>query len=72
MPDPVEMLYLPETMANWPWGRQINPYYEEVKAQSNAWFHGFQAFGARSQHAFDKCDFGACAAICFSTVAACL
>ena len=55
---PVRMLYLPETMAKWPWPRAINPHYEEVSAKSNAWFHGFKAFTARSQHAFDKCDFG--------------
>ncbi|KAF8484312.1 terpenoid synthase [Gautieria morchelliformis] len=51
------MLYLPDTMANWPWPRAINPNYEEVKAQSNAWFQSFNAFSPRSQRAFDKCDF---------------
>ena len=29
------MLYLPETMANWPWPRAINPHYEEVKSETN-------------------------------------
>ena len=53
-----KMLYLPETMADWPWPRAINPYYKEVSAQSDAWFHSFKAFSARSQKAFDKCDFG--------------
>ncbi|KAH7887274.1 isoprenoid synthase domain-containing protein [Phlebopus sp. FC_14] len=53
----VGTLYLPETMANWPWPRAINPHYEQVSAESNAWFHGFKAFTQRSQHAFDKCDF---------------
>jgi hypothetical protein len=53
-----KVLYLPETMARWPWPRAINPYYEEVSAESNAWFHGFKAFTKQSQIAFDKCDFG--------------
>ncbi|CCM04069.1 uncharacterized protein FIBRA_06228 [Fibroporia radiculosa] len=57
MPEPIKMLYLPETMANWPWPRMINPYYEEVKAASNAWFRSFNAFKPESQRAFDKCDF---------------
>ncbi|KAJ7137759.1 isoprenoid synthase domain-containing protein [Mycena epipterygia] len=51
------MLYLPETMKKWPWPRAINPYYEEVSAESDAWFHGFKAFSEKSQYAFDKCDF---------------
>ena len=58
MSEPVQMLYLPDTMANWPWTREINPHYEEVSAESNAWFHNFNAFTKRSQLAFDKCDFG--------------
>lgn len=52
------MLYLPETMANWPWPRAINPHYEQIKAESNAWFYSFKAFTPKSLYAFDKCDFG--------------
>ncbi|EJD00101.1 terpenoid synthase [Fomitiporia mediterranea MF3/22] len=51
------ILHLPDTLANWPWPRAINLYYEEVKAESRAWFHSFKAFSAKSQYAFDKCDF---------------
>ncbi|KAI0695236.1 isoprenoid synthase domain-containing protein [Cytidiella melzeri] len=51
------MLYLPETMKNWPWPRAINPYYEEVTRESNAWFKSFKPFNERSQYAYDKCDF---------------
>lgn len=58
MSNSTEMLYLPETMTNWPWPRVINPHYEEVKAESNAWFHSLKAFSDKSQYAFDKCDFG--------------
>ncbi|EJD05124.1 terpenoid synthase [Fomitiporia mediterranea MF3/22] len=52
-----KMLYIPDMLANWPWKRAINPYYDEVKAESDAWFRSFKAFSERSQHAFDKCDF---------------
>ncbi|KAJ7654615.1 isoprenoid synthase domain-containing protein [Mycena polygramma] len=51
------MLRLPETMKNWPWPRIINPHYEEVSAESSAWFHSFKAFSKKSQYAFDKGDF---------------
>ncbi|KAG6907098.1 hypothetical protein DXG01_010511 [Tephrocybe rancida] len=50
----VDMLYLPDYMANWPWPRAINPHYEEVSAASNAWFRSFKAFTPQSQLAFDK------------------
>ena len=54
----VQMLYLPDTMANWPWPREFNPHYEEVKAESDAWFESFKAFIPRSQLAFSKGEFG--------------
>lgn len=50
--------YIPKTMANWPWQRAINPHYEEMKAESNAWLKTFKPFNEKSQIAFDKCDFG--------------
>ncbi|KZT64788.1 terpenoid synthase [Daedalea quercina L-15889] len=49
--------YIPETMANWPWQRAINPHYEEMKEASNAWLKNFKPFNEKSQIAFDKCDF---------------
>ncbi|KAF9560259.1 terpenoid synthase [Agrocybe pediades] len=52
-----KMHYLPRTMDNWPWPRAINPYYKDISAQSDAWFHGFKAFNEKSQRAFDMCDF---------------
>ncbi|TCD63220.1 terpene cyclase [Steccherinum ochraceum] len=60
-----KMLYLPDTLVNWPWPRAINPHHEEVKAASNAWFHSFNAFNPKSQYAFDKCDFGLLAALAY-------
>jgi len=50
------MLYLPETMLNWPWKRAINPLYEEVKLETNTWFESFNAFTPKSLVAFKKCD----------------
>ncbi|KAH7908011.1 isoprenoid synthase domain-containing protein, partial [Hygrophoropsis aurantiaca] len=52
-------------MATWPWERAINPHYEEVKAESGAWFRGFKAFNPQSQKAFDRCDFARFAALAY-------
>ncbi|KAG2341934.1 terpenoid synthase [Suillus weaverae] len=51
------MLYLPDTMTNWPWPRTINPHFEDVKAEVDASFRDFKALSPESQEAFDKCDF---------------
>jgi len=59
------IISLPETMANWPWPRYINAHYEEVKAQSDAWFKTFKPFTVASQRAFDKCDFGRLASLAY-------
>ena len=52
------LLRLPNTLEDWPWPRVINPLYEEVKKESDAWFQSFKALSGRSQYAFDKCNFG--------------
>ncbi|KAH7917194.1 terpenoid synthase [Leucogyrophana mollusca] len=52
--------YFPDTMANWPWPRAINPHFEEIKEASDGWFRSFKAFRPQSQKAFERCDF--CAA----------
>ncbi|EJD04757.1 terpenoid synthase [Fomitiporia mediterranea MF3/22] len=57
MSNEAKLLSFPDTLANWPWKRAINPYYEEVKAESDAWFRNFKAFSPRSQYAFEKCNF---------------
>ena len=54
----VQMLYLPDTMANWPWLLAINPHYEEIKADSDAWFESFKAYNPRSQLVFNKSKSG--------------
>ncbi|KAF8641803.1 hypothetical protein AX16_009784 [Volvariella volvacea WC 439] len=50
-------LLFPYTMAAWPWSRRINPFYQEVKAESSAWIHSFHPFEEESQRAFEACDF---------------
>ncbi|KAG1779591.1 terpenoid synthase [Suillus placidus] len=59
------MLYLPDTMTNWPWPRTINPHFEDVKAEVNASFRDFKALSPESQEAFDKCDFARLAALAY-------
>ena len=58
-------LYIPDTMSDWPWPRKINPFYEEVTAESNAWFKSFKPFTPESQYAYDKCDFGRLASLAY-------
>ncbi|KAG1732863.1 isoprenoid synthase domain-containing protein [Suillus paluster] len=52
------VIYLPDTMNDWPWPRAMNPHYEAVKAEVDASFRDFKALSAKSQEAFDKCDSG--------------
>ncbi|KAF7357303.1 Terpene cyclase [Mycena sanguinolenta] len=54
---------LPNTMASWPWLRRINPHFETVKAECEAWFRTLNAFSPKAQKAFDKCDFCRLAAL---------
>ena len=61
-------LYLPNTLAAWPWPRKINPFYEEVAAESNAWLKSFRPFTPESQYAYDKCDLGRLAALVYPDV----
>ncbi|KAI0329655.1 terpenoid synthase [Cubamyces sp. BRFM 1775] len=58
-------LFIPDFMASWPWPRHINPLYEEVAAESNAWLRSFAPFTPESQHAFEQCDFGRLAALAY-------
>ncbi|OJA11859.1 hypothetical protein AZE42_03257 [Rhizopogon vesiculosus] len=57
------MIYLPDTMTNWPWPRIINPHFEAVKLEVDASFRDFKALSHESQEAFDKCDFARLAAL---------
>lgn len=51
-----KVFYLPDTMANWPWPRAINPHYEAVKIETDAWFCSFKSVDSESLKAFDKCN----------------
>lgn len=50
--------HIPDVLADYPWKRQLNPHYEEVKKESDQWMYGFKAFSARSQYAFDEGEYG--------------
>ncbi|KAM5541867.1 terpene synthase [Ganoderma adspersum] len=62
--------YLPilDMLAGWPWQRRINPLYEEVSAEGNAWLRSFSPFTTKSQHAFERCDVGLLASLVFPDV----
>ncbi|THU84488.1 terpenoid synthase [Dendrothele bispora CBS 962.96] len=61
----VDRFYIPDTLANWPWPRHLNPAYKEQKALSSAWLRSFNAFDEKSQKAFDLCDFNLLASLAF-------
>src|SRR5260221_6367307 len=48
---------LPDPLAQWPWSRKLNPHYDEVKLESDAWLDSFEALDAKSQRSFDRCNF---------------
>lgn len=53
-----KVVYLPDTLINWPWLRTINPHFEDVKAEVDASIRGFKALSPESRAAFSKCDPG--------------
>jgi hypothetical protein len=59
-----KMMFLPDTMINWPWHRTINPHFEDVKAEVDASFRDFKALSPKSQEAFDKCNSGSTYVTC--------
>ena len=38
---------LPKILQDWPWPRQINPLYEEIKGRSLAWLLNFPEVDAK-------------------------
>ncbi|KAI0058755.1 terpenoid synthase [Artomyces pyxidatus] len=58
-------LRIPDALANWPYKRQINPHFVEVKAESDEWVQNLHAFNEKSQWAFDRCDFALLAALVY-------
>ncbi len=53
-----EKVKLPDFIEGWPYPRHLNQHYEAAKAESREWSQNFQPFDAKSQDAFDRCDFG--------------
>ena len=60
---PLGYIRIPDLLENWPWPRRINPLYAEVTAEGNEWLRSFSPFSQKSQHAFERCMFGLCAAL---------
>ncbi|KAG7441671.1 terpenoid synthase [Guyanagaster necrorhizus] len=58
---------IPDTLAYWPWPRNNNPHYEEVKAVSNTWFRSLKAFRPEAQRAYERCDSSLLASLAYST-----
>ncbi|KAF8268461.1 terpenoid synthase [Lactarius quietus] len=48
---------LPDPLAQWPWPRNLNQHYAEVKPESDKWIHSFEALDAKTQRSFDLCNF---------------
>nr|BBH51498.1 putative sesquiterpene synthase [Clitopilus sp.] len=66
MPAAIPKFYtLPDTLRNWPWKREISPYYRQCQAESVAWLESFRPFSPKAQVAFNKCDFSLVSALCF-------
>ncbi|KAH8991186.1 terpenoid synthase [Lactarius akahatsu] len=49
--------YLPDLFAQWPWPRLSNQHYEETKPEFDEWVRSLEALDAKSQSAFDRCNF---------------
>ncbi|KAG6886195.1 hypothetical protein C0992_004565 [Termitomyces sp. T32_za158] len=56
---------LPDILANWPWKRNINPYYLEAKAESSAWIGKFTTSTPQLQRMFDAGNFDLLAALAY-------
>ncbi|KAJ7459414.1 terpenoid synthase [Mycena galericulata] len=56
---------LPDTLAQWPYPRRLNPSYDEVKRESSRWLESFNAFGPKAQSAFNRCDFNLLASLAY-------
>src|SRR6267154_6164661 len=53
---PPKKIFIPNTLARWPWPRRLNQYYPEVKAETFAWVASFKVFGPEAQQTFHRCD----------------
>ncbi|KAI9457970.1 terpenoid synthase [Lactarius psammicola] len=60
-----ERYYIPKTLENWKWPRQINPHHDEVRAANTAWIKSFKGLSPKTQEAFDRCDFNLFASLSY-------
>ncbi|KAI1782557.1 hypothetical protein LXA43DRAFT_1068593 [Ganoderma leucocontextum] len=49
-----KVVYIPDTMSDWPWLAKFNPLCEEFEAESIAWLASFQPHAPESQNAHNK------------------
>lgn len=56
---------LPDLMAGWPFKTIPNPNSEEINAASKAWVESYGAFNEKAQDVFNRCNFGAFAALAY-------
>ena len=59
------IIYVPDTMATWPWPRKFNTLYDEVEAESIAWLKYYKPYTPESQVAHEKGDIGRLAAFTY-------
>jgi len=55
----------PLKAVNWPWGRRMNPFYDEVKKEADEWLMSFECFDEKDTQSFVRCDFARLAALCY-------
>jgi hypothetical protein len=55
-----QTVHLPDPLGDmWPWGRRINPSYDEVKKEADDWFTSLKCFDEKDSADFVRCNFGA-------------
>ncbi|KAF8900414.1 isoprenoid synthase domain-containing protein [Gymnopilus junonius] len=57
---------LPDLLRDWPWIRDISPYYPKAKKESSEWVTSFHPFDTRGQRRFDACDLNLLASLTYS------
>ena len=56
---------LPDLMAGWPFKTRPNANADRINAESKAWVETYNAFNDKAQHDFNRCNFGAFAALAY-------
>ena len=50
-------VFIPNTLARWPWTRRVNPHHAVATKESEAWVMSLGAFSPKAQHAFNRGKF---------------